>query len=305
MRAASRSGGGPGRRKRDFRSATVKDSKANYTVYSPDDRIKFRLFQPIRALIREIVERRWHIWIEFKRDFSAAHSGAGLGWIWNFILPVVPIAAYATLAALGRFPSAGEIPRAPYIACGVTLWMLFTQLITAPMQRVNARRSIVGKTSYPMIGLLVACFGQTVFDTLVRVVALAIVVGVFFGAPPLQGVLALPALLPAILFFLSIGMMFSILSVIFTDLKELTAVTFTYGIFFSNVIFPLGSFSGFGWVLYLNPFAVYVDNIRALLLLGELHNPVIYAVYCGISILLFITASRIFYTMEKRILGYT
>lgn len=73
-------------------------------VYRPDSRFKVGLTGGIAALAREVCDYRSHISMISRNDFRASYRGAALGFVWNFVLPILPITVYVLLVNLRGFP---------------------------------------------------------------------------------------------------------------------------------------------------------------------------------------------------------
>jgi lipopolysaccharide transport system permease protein len=273
------------------------------TVYRSDARVRSGPFRSCLELARECAAHRWHIWINFRQEFAAAHGGTGLGAVWNFVLPIAPIGAYTGLATLRVFPALEGVPAAAYISFGVTLWFLFAGVITAPMNAVQARHRTVAQTSYPLIGIVVASLGHVAFETLVRLVATAVLVVVVFGVPPAAGVMALLILLDGLVLFAALGLLASMLNIVAPDVSRVVQVLLTYLLFVSCVIFPIDGISVLASLRHFNPFAVFVDNIRHAALFGEINDPRALLAWSVVGVVMTLLACRVFYVMEWRVRG--
>lgn len=273
-------------------------------VYSQASRTRPGIIAPALHLLREIRSRWWHIWVTYQQDFAAAHIGAGLGQLWNYLVPLFPIFVYSTLSAVGFFPSREGIPPGVYVSSGVTTYYLMITAIQAPMRAVERKQNLVSLTSYPLIGAVVASLGEMTFEFLVRFAAVMLIFVVVMQAVPWNAPLTLLLLLPALVFSFSIGLALAVLNQVFQDISRIIQLVFSYAIFISNAIFPIDRVKAFEPVGRFNPLAIYVDNIRHVLLYGELATPV---AYVGISlggIVILLIACRLFYVMEWRVRSY-
>lgn len=274
-------------------------------IYRPDTRLRDSFLTAVASLAREIVQFRWHIWINFKRDFTAMYRQTGLGVVWNIILPVVPVTVYLLLAKLRVFPTYEGMDPTVYITVGVTLWFLFSGAIRIPVGIVENQSAALAKTSYPLICAILAGFAQLCFDTLVRTALVLPVMFYFVGAPP-AGALFFPILLiPALTFFAGLGLTLSILNTIYRDVSKVVTVMLSYGIFVSLVIFPLPAIGIVQTIITFNPFATYIDNLRYLLVFGHLGNQHVFWITSAIGAIAFFVGCKIFHVMEQRIKGFS
>jgi len=274
-------------------------------VYSQDERTHPGLLRPPIALATEIYNRRWHIWISFKRDFSAAHAGAGFGKVWNFVLPLIPIMVYSMLAIVGFFASDRDgMAPAVFVSTGATFWFLFTGAITGPIQAVQKNHKAIATTSSPLISVVAASFGQLLFEFLVRITATLLIYIVVTKTVPVYALFAIAAAAPAFIFFFSLGLAFSILNLIYSDVSRLLQMFLAYMIFVSNVIIPVDRVQIFAEIAKYNPFAIYITNIRNIYVYGAFKTLDSYLIISTIGIIILLLAARLFYVMEWRIRGH-
>ena len=271
-------------------------------VYSQNARTHPGFIRPVRALAKEIIERRWHIWISFKRDFSAAHAGAGFGMVWNFVLPLIPIMVYSMLAIVGFFASdRGGMAPAVFVSTGATFWFLFTGATTRPMQAVQKNYKSIATTSYPLIGIVAASFGHLLFEFTIRITATLLIYIVVVKTVPVYALFAIVAAIPAFIFFFSLGLTFSILNMIYSDVSRLLQMFLAYMIFVSNVIIPVDRVQVFAEIAKYNPFAIYITNIRNIYAYGAFKTLDSYLIVSAIGIIILLLSARLFYVMEWRI----
>jgi len=284
-------------------SEPVAKRNAESRTYQPFDRFSDGPFLAIKRFLAEIARHRSHISTVFIDDFKAGYRGTALGVFWNFVLPLVPVSVYILLVNLRVFPTFEGMNPALYIGFNVTLWVLFTGMITRPIQVVKSRNAETMMTALPMSAAIVASFAQLCFDTLVRG-ALVVLLVVVFGQWPNVAIFdLLLALMFATMFCFSIGLTLSILSMIFSDIARLVAILLQYGIFVSGVIFPVSTMGPLAVLETTNPFNVIISASRdAIFAGGYAHTPEL-LVWTGASSLLMLVSINFFYIMEHRIRG--
>lgn len=278
-------------------------SENDTRVYRPDSRFETGWLGALLALYREIASHRSHITILFSKEFRSASRGSALGVFWNFALPLLPISAYILLASLRVFPPREGLPAALYISFGATVWFLMTGLIRQPIQIVKSRTREVMKTALPLSASIASSFAMLFFETLVRC-GLLVALIVYFGVwPAFAAPLAMPVLLVAVTFSLSLGVLLSILNVVSPDIERVVTVFLQYGIFLSGVIFPISYMGPLVILEQINPFAVFIIASRDLFFFGVAPHPAALAIWAAASLALLFVAARFFYVMERRIRG--
>lgn len=279
----------------------VPASDKNVRFYRPDSRSKGSVFHALRALSKEVINFRSHISTIFMGDFKASYSGTVLGVLWNIILPLVPITVYILLVNLKVFPRYDGLEPSVYIAYNVTLWMLFTGLITWPIQVVRSKNQNTMKTSMPMSVAIASSFAQLSFDTLVRLVLVGVLVIAFSQwLSPHIFIFAL-AFFTGMIFCLGIGLFLSIMNVIYPDIDRVVNIVLQYGLFLSGVIFPVSTLGPLSVLEYINPFNVFIAATRDSLFFGSYPRTDVLFWWAGVAVVILLVALRFFYIMEHRI----
>lgn len=270
-------------------------------VIRPDSRVNEGSTKALQHLASEIWSFRSHIRIVFKEQFRAASSGAGLGIVWNYVLPIIPLTVYILLGTIQVFPEFDGVDGTTYRAFGVTLWFLLAGCIQVPINIIKSRNTEVMKTALPLSAAIVSGFTILLFDTLVRIsFVLLIILGT--QSWPQWSALLLPIpLFFAGLLFIALGLLFGILNVIYNDVGRIVTIALQYGIFLSGVIFPLPHGGLLELINLLNPFAIFIDFSRSIVFGREFHNIIPFGMISIGAILLFLMACRLFYIMEYRI----
>lgn len=271
--------------------------------YRPDSRFNVGLFGAVAALLREMVEFRSHILMLFSNEFKASYRGTALGVAWNLILPILPITVYVLLASLRVFPSFEGIPPAVYIGFNVTLWFLFTGFINRPIQVVQSRNNEIMKTAMPLSASIASSFARLCFDTLLRIAFVAALMAATATIPTVGAAALLPIVFAGSIFFLAVGLLLSILNVIYPDVDRVVTIILQYGIFLSGVIFPISSMGPLAVLETTNPFSVFIHAARDAVFFGTVSHPVAFAAWTAAGLVLLLVSARFFYLMEYRIRG--
>ena len=161
------------------------------------------------------------------------------------------------------------------------------------------------KTSLPLSVAISSSFAHLCFDGLVRLGLVVALVLVFRDWPNPNFLGLIFTLLVSLTFCLSAGLIFSIFNMAYSDTQRLVGIFLQYGLFLSGVIFPMSSMGRISILEVWNPFAVFVGASRDYLFVGSYAHPEALGVWGFISLVMFITGVRFFYTMEQRVRGLT
>ena len=272
-------------------------------VYSPDARLRTSVFSAVRATGRDLLKFRWQIWTTFRRDLKLKYTGTVFGVAWAFIQPVVPMSAYIALRAMRVFPDDATMHPVIYVSVGMTIWLLLASALKSPITALRKDRGIVATSRYPIACTMAGNLAQLVFETAVRLLVVVPAVLVFLGVPPLTLLLTPLLLIPALAMCVGAGALLAVANVAVPDISKLVDVALRYLVFISFGIFALPKTGTVGLLYRFNPFAVYVENIRSLAILGEMPDFDLYLWVSGISVLLFAYAAKVVYVVEDRIRG--
>ncbi len=275
------------------------DSHIRY--YRPQSRLETTAFGAAAKLLTEVRRYRSHIATLFGGDFRSAYRGTVLGVLWNVILPLVPISVYILLVNLRVFPRYDGINPSVYIAFNVTLWMMFTGMITRPISVVKSQNQQTMKTAMPMSVAITSSFAQLAFDTLVRIGLVCLLVVAFQQWPIVHLPLFLFSIFAGLVFCLSIGLALAILNVIYPDIDRITNIILQYGLFLSGVIFPVSTLGPLSVLEHTNPFNVFIRSARDYLFFGAYPSVGVLLLWTGGAVFMILAALRFFYIMEHRI----
>ena len=274
-----------------------------HRIYVPESRFNASPFRAIGDLGKELYQFRSHITTLFANDFKSSYRGTVLGVFWNIVLPLVPITVYFFLVIVRVFPSYEGLPPALFIGFNVTLWFLFTGLITRPITVVQSKAASAMKTSLPLSAAIASSFAQLTFDTLVRVVLIIALVLAYRVTPDLHVGWLLLSLGASMVFCMSLGLLLAIVNIVYTDTQRLVTIILQYGLFLSGVIFPVTAMGPLEVLQVANPLCVFLNAARDGLFLGDYPFPGALLAWSGVSLVLLLVGVRYFYVMEHRIRG--
>lgn len=253
---------------------------------------------PFYGLFRQ----RWQILYLIRKEFLASHRHSGLGLFWAFVMPMVPVTAYIVLRLfVAGQPDQHGIHPMVYVTLGVTLWLLFRDVLRVPLNAVNKYAATIANAELSVGGAVIVGFGGVVLDTLLRFAMCVPVLLVTSVVHPVDLVAALTYLFAGVVFFLSIGLVSIPLAVVFPDLKNVYDLLFTYLVFFSLAIFPVSPGSRYEALIAWNPFAAFIDAVRASLVLGQTHEPNHADVFGWLSLGLFVIAVLLLRRVSARL----
>ena len=253
------------------------------------------LVTPFQVLARQ----RPAIATFFQREIRTRYGASALGIGWALIKPLTLLALYTfVFSTLLKVPL-GESGRTGDFAlslfCGLVPWLAFSEAITRSTTVIPEHAQLVKRLRFPSEILPVY---QVLVALAVESLGLVILLGwlVISGHSLDWSVLTIGAVVvPLFLFTTGLAWMLASLSVLVPDVRQ--AVTFLLMVWFyaTPIVYPVSIVpDSLTWLFWLNPMTFVVESYRGAMLqqqppaLGE------FAIFCAVSLVVFIAGYRMF-----------
>ncbi|MEN6626042.1 MAG: ABC transporter permease [Candidatus Sumerlaeia bacterium] len=240
------------------------------------------------------------------REVKSRYESSMLGIFWAFFTPLTSLLIYTFVFGYifkgqvlhGGKSLTGMFPL--FILCGLTAYNIFSESINSSARVIAANANYVKKVVFPLeilpvSNLLAACyFGVIWFLITIAGIALAL------HRISLTAVCLPLLMIPLLLFCIGLCWIVASLGVYIRDTPHfigiiLLIMLYMTGIFYSPAILP----PLFQKILFLNPLAVIVEQIRRVLLFGEWPQWGPVAVVTAVSIVL-AQAGYMWFTRTKK-----
>jgi lipopolysaccharide transport system permease protein len=271
------------------------------TVYTPNDRVGLGL-EAWRDMAKELVDSRELTWRLFLRDFSARYRQSVLGYVWAVVPVLLTVVTFTWLNCSNVLAIGGTaLPYPLFVLLGMTVWQLFASGLTGATQSLVNAGSLITKINFPRETLVLAAFGQSLFEFCIRA---ALVAGGFalWRTAPSWTILLIPAaLVPLCLFTMGLGYLLALVNGVMRDAGQLVTFLLTFWMFLTPVVYPAPAKHGHAMLQALNPVSPFVTASQDLATRHSLSQPYPYAVACAISVVVFLFGWRVFHLTETRI----
>lgn len=232
-------------------------------VYTPDSSLA-RPGTMLAAMFRDLARGREMAWRLAVRDIRAQYRQAYLGLLWAFIGPLSTTITWVFLSASGVVAVGDtDLPYPVYVFTGSLLWSILTDAMNSPLAQTNGARGMLAKLNFAREAVLLAGIYKQVFNNGIKIV-LMLGALLFAGVNPGWGLLLFPiALASLMLVGMAIGLMFTPLGMLYTDVSRLVPMAMGFLMYLTPAIFPMPKE---GWVatLYqINPFTPLIQTGRA------------------------------------------
>ena len=229
---------------------------------------------PIRSFLRH----RHLIWQLARRDVVGRYRGSALGLFWSFVQPLLMLAVYTYVFGVvlkvrwsDRLQEEGDVAFAVILFSGLIVHSLFAECFTRSPSLVLDNATFVKKVIFPLEILPYTVLLSALFHAAMSMVVL-FAAHLVLDRDMAWSVLLLPVTLaPLLIMTLGISWLLASLGVFLRDIGQVTSVLSTVLLFVSPIFFPIERLpEGMRAFVYLNPLSVIVDQVRAVVLFGEL-----------------------------------
>lgn len=200
-------------------------------------------------------------------DLVKKSRGAVLGWAWFFIKPAMYIFCFWFALEIGLRAGNSDAGASPYIlwlCAGLIPWFFMQDMLGPGLDVLHRYSYLVNKIKFPLSGISTIFSGATLIVELMLMVALFVI---YFacGMPLDVYLLQVPILLVLMfLFWNTVSILFSQLSAMSKDVKNLMSAMSTPFFWLSGVLFDVKDIH-IGWVqtmLDFNPITFFVTAFR-------------------------------------------
>lgn len=280
-----------------------KNSKIKYTPKGVSIEGFSGYFLTTRLMIHELLSTRELIWRLFVRDFSARYRQSALGVAWAAILPLVTVGVFLGMRHSGilNIKDVG-MPYPLYAIIGLTIWNLFSAGLAASSRALVNAGSMVIKINFAKDALVIASSAQALVDLLIRLV-LILCIFIYYGIAPsgfglLIGVLCM---IPIFLMMIGIGFVLSLATVVLRDIPNFLNLSLTALMLLTPILYPISGNSILAQANKFNPLNYLVNVPRDFMIKGHTDMLGGFAWATIVSIIVFYTGWRLFYSAQSKI----
>jgi ABC-2 type transport system permease protein len=217
--------------------------------------------------LREVFTHRELLSLLIRRDLKARYKDSALGMFWVLIKPLVQLAIY--FVAIGLFLGASRgIPNfAVFIFTGLTIYGLFSEIVSGGTQSIMANGGLIKKVYLPREIFPIASTGSALINSGIQF-GLLILASVLSGGfnYSVEALYILPSIVIMIVYALALALLLSAVNVYLRDMQYLVEVFLMIFMWASPIIYSWGMVAkiiGPGVLL-----EIYTNNPITLAVLG-------------------------------------
>lgn len=232
------------------------------TVYTSEKKTHF--FQELKAIYRDIRSSNFLAYQMAKRDLQSQYRQSFLGFFWAFAPIITNSLVWIFLSSSGtvNVNADSSIPYIVFVVIGTTLWSIFTEALLIPLTSVNGARSILSKINFPKEALLISGFYKMLFNLVLKLILVAVIL-VIYGIKPGSGILLFPFILLVItIFSFCIGLLFTPIGLIYTDISKLLNTAVSFIMYITPVVYAVPRQGLFKKLFQVNPLTYMFNDAR-------------------------------------------
>lgn len=262
------------------------------TVIKPTGKLQFlnlKELWPYRELLASFV----------KRDIQVRYRQTVVGGLWAIVQPFSTMVVFSFFFGHLAGISGGGVPYPIFSYAGLLLWTYFTGALTTASASMVASSGLITKVYFPRIIIPIAATMTGLLDYLV---ASIILVGlmIFYRIMPTAMIVLVPVTV-FLTWLLAMGMSFwlSAVNVKYRDVGYILPFFIQLMLFVTPVIYPSSIAPNFKFLLALNPMTGIIDAHRAMILGGFPINWVGLGISTILVIIILLSGSAYFKSVEK------
>lgn len=237
------------------------------------------------------------------RDFKKKYKRSVLGVFWSFLNPLLTMMVqYLVFSTLFM----QNIPNYPaYLLIGIVSFSFFSEAASMSMTSIADNASLITKVYIPKYIFPVSRIISSSINLVISIIPLilvSILTGVHFtkAAP-----LSLYFLVCLIVFVMGLGLLLSVLTVFFRDIKFLWGVISMMWMYATPIFYPAEIVpERFRWVQELNPLCTVIVSIRSCIISGLSPEPIVYIKCFVMAMAMLLFGAWVFKKNQDRLFLY-
>ena len=242
-----------------------------------------------RSLLRSLVIR----------DIETRYRGTMFGFLWIVIYPLMMLAVYAFVFGgvfNARWGGSGDMKDfVLMLYCGLIVHAVFSETLTRSPSTILANPSYVKKVVFPLELLPFSHLASAVFNALIGLGLLCVFLLIQHQSIPLTALYVPLVFIPLLLLTAGLAWFLAALGVFFRDVGQMIGVAMSVLLFLSPIFYPASSTPALAQkLIYLNPLTFPIEELRAVLILGNQPHWLHWLAYFGVAIVVAVSGLWLF-----------
>ena len=212
-----------------------------------------------------------------KRDIQKRYRGSQLGFLWAFFYPILMLLVYTFVFGMVMDVKWGvegqdNIEFGLILFAGLLCHGLMAEVVIGSVASITSNVQYVKKVVFPLEILSLVSLANALFHMFLGMLIL-LVIFIATGNQLHWTILLAPVVMfPFVVFLLGLSWFLSVMGVYIRDLGQIVGVLMTVLMFLCSIVFPFDRLplELQPYVLWLNPLTIIVEQLRAVVLFGQL-----------------------------------
>jgi ABC-2 type transport system permease protein len=188
--------------------------------------------------IRDIWRYRDLLRLLFRRELRVRYKDSALGFVWTLLRPLAQLAVYAI--AVGQFlgASKGHEDYPVYVFAGLTIWQLFSEIVSAGTGVLLANSGLIKKIYLPREVFPLAVVASALFNFAMQIVILVLAT-LIAGRPPHPAdlVYAVLAIAIVIVYATALAFVLGAVNVYLRDVQYIVEICLIWGLWTAPIVY--------------------------------------------------------------------
>ena len=250
--------------------------------------------------IKELYEYRSMIVNLTRREIRGRYKGSLLGFVWNFIVPLIQILVY--IVVFTKIFRSGIDNYPLYLISGMVFWILFSESLVDGSAIMVMNSDMLKKIYFPRSVLTIAIILSKVVNCLIMIGLFFVIAGVMdYGISPVA-ILFLPVILVISFFFiLGFVLALSALDVYLRDVQYLVSVILMAWVWLSPIMYSADFIESELLTTFLkfNPITYFVSVFHDILYAKAVPDMFDLGMCCLLALGAMVIGCIVFHKLEK------
>ncbi|SDI94033.1 ABC-2 type transport system permease protein [Frankineae bacterium MT45] len=196
------------------------------------------LFKGTVTSIKAIWRYRDLLGLLFRRELKVRYKDSFFGFFWTFVRPLAQLLVYTIV--IGHFLARGTPGYAVFVFSGLTIWQLFSEIVTGGTGAMLANGGLIKKVYLPREVFTLGVVGSALFNFVMQTIIL--VFGTFLAGKVPTGTRLLYAPLSiviVVLFGTGLAFVLGAVNVYLRDVQYLVEVALMWGLWSAPIVYSI------------------------------------------------------------------
>lgn len=243
------------------------------------------------SMVSTLIANRQLIWQMAVRDVVGRYKGSIIGLGWSFVIPLLMLVVYTFVfsvvfeARWGTGSEESKLDFAIVLFVGIIVHSIFSEAVNRAPTLILNNVNYVKKVVFPLEILVVIALSSALFHGVVSLFVLLGAIIVLHQYLPWTVILVPVIIAPLVFVTLGVSWFLASLGVYLRDIGQTINVVTMVMLFLAPVFYPMSVLpEQYQMVMLVNPLTFIIEQVRQVLIFGQLPNWKGLAVYTMISI---------------------